>query len=248
MTETDVVDLYQRADIYEAIYRGRGKDYAAESATVVGCIRGILPDARRLLDVACGAGSHLQYFAGSFGEVAGIDLSHDMIRIAGRRLPGVPLYQGDMRKFELGRRFDAITCMFSSVGYLATVDELNATLEQFARHLEPGGVAVVEPWWTPDTFLPGYVQGDVVTVDGRTISRVSHSVLSDERIASRMAVHYVVAEPGPGIQHFTDVHVMTLFSRAQYEDAFRRAGFSVTYRESAEPGPGLYVGTLTAGR
>ncbi|MBA6437038.1 class I SAM-dependent methyltransferase [Streptomyces sp. GMR22] len=248
MADTDVVDLYHRADIYEAIYRGRGKDYAAEAATVVRCIRDRNPEANLLLDVACGTGSHLTHFAGVFAEVGGIDLSEDMIRIAGDRVPGVSLRQGDMRTFDLGRTFDAITCMFSSVGYLTTVDELNATLRQFARHLEPGGVAVIEPWWSPDTFLPGYIQGDAVTVDGRTISRVSHSVLSDERTASRMEVHYIVAEPATGIQHFTDVHVMTLFSRAEYEEAFRRAGFSVTFQESGRPGPGLFIGTRSANR
>jgi len=31
------------------------------------------------------------------------------------RLPGVPLFEGDMRSFELDRRFDAVTCLFSAI-------------------------------------------------------------------------------------------------------------------------------------
>lgn len=248
MKKNEVVDLYNQADIYEAIYLGRGKDYEAESGVTVKKILDRNPGAKQLLDVACGTGSHLKYFADAFEHVAGIDLSEDMIRIARDYVPGVPLHQGDMRKFDLGRTFDAITCMFSSVGYLATADELNATLESFARHLSPGGVVVIEPWWSPDTFTTGYVRGDVVTVGGRTISRVSHSVWSEDRVASRMEVHYVVAEPGTGIRHFTDVHVMTLFSRKEYEHAFRRAGFSVEFVEYDQAGPGLFVGVLTTGQ
>ncbi len=244
MKQTEAVDLYDRADIYEAIYRGRGKDYQGESAITVKNILDRNPGAKQLLDVACGTGSHLNYFADAFEQVAGIDLSEDMIRIARDYVPGVPLHRGDMRKFDLGRTFDAITCMFSSVGYLATFDELNATLESFARHLSPGGVVVIEPWWSPDTFTTDYVRGDVVMVDGRTISRVSHSVWSEERVASRMEVHYVVAEPGIGIRHFTDVHVMTLFSRKEYEHAFRQAGLSVEFVEYEQASPGLFVGVL----
>ncbi|MER7406709.1 class I SAM-dependent methyltransferase [Streptomyces sp. NPDC000070] len=243
MNETEVIDLYDRADIYEAIYRGRGKDYAAESATVTKAILEHCPGAKALLDVACGTGSHLEHLATSFEEVCGLDLSTDMLRRARERLPELPFEQGDMRAFRLGRTFDAITCMFSSVGYLDTVADLDATLATFARHLAPGGVVVIEPWWSPDTFLPGYVQGDVVTVDGRTISRVSHSVRAEGRTASRMEVHYVVAEPETGIRHFTDIHVMTLFSREEYEQAFAKAGLTAEYVPYDHAGPGLFVGS-----
>ncbi|MBE8516240.1 class I SAM-dependent methyltransferase [Amycolatopsis sp. H6(2020)] len=247
----DGLDAYARADLYEAIYRGRGKDYARESEIVVDLIRERVPTARRLLDVACGTGSHLRYFAGEFAETAGVDLTEEMLELARAVLPGVPLWQGDMRGFDLGRTFDAITCMFSAVGYLADPGELNATLETFARHLEPGGVVVVEPWWTPQKFLPGYVQGDVVSVDGRTISRVSHTVPAPDRPvtpASRMEVHWTVAEPGSGIGHHVDVHTMTLFTHEEYLEAFTRAGLTAECADHELGGPGLYVGVLGAGR
>ena len=244
MDETDVQDVYRRAEMYEAVYRGRGKDYAREAKIVTGLVRDRAPGARRLLDVACGTGAHLSTFAAEFDDVAGLDLSEDMLHVARRRLPAVPLRAGDMRDFDLGRTFDAVTCMFSSVGYLADGAELDATLASLARHLEPGGVAVVEPWWSPDTFLPGHVQGDAVTVDGLTVSRVSHSVLLAERPASRMEIHWVVAEPDAGIQHHSEVHVMTLFSRQEYLTAFERAGFSAAHVRHELGGPGLFVGVL----
>lgn len=236
--------IYHRADVYHAIYEGRGKDYAAEASAVTRHIRDRHPEASSLLDVACGTGSHLRLFAESFDDVEGLDLSADMLTVAKRHVPDVPLHQGDMRAFRLERTFSAITCMFSSVGYLRDVDELDETLSTFASHLSPGGVIVIEPWWFPDTFLPGYVGGDVVAVDGRTISRVSHSSLAGT--ASRMEVHYTVADPETGIQHFSDTHVMTLFGRDQYEAAFTRAGCSVEYVKSEQTGPGLFVGTREA--
>jgi ubiquinone/menaquinone biosynthesis C-methylase UbiE len=235
--------IYDRADVYERIYRGRGKDYRMEAATVAGLVRERHPGGTDLLDVACGPGSHLVHFAEEFEHVEGLDLSESMIVFARDRLPAVPIHQGDLRGFDLGRGFDAVTCMFSSIAVVGDRAELDAALRTFARHLNPGGVAVVEPWWFPDTFRPGYVGGDVVEVEGRTIARVSHAVRVDG--FSHSTIHYLVAESGAGVRHFEDQHVMPLFAREEYEEAFRGAGMEVGYHDLGNGGPGVFVGVLS---
>jgi len=230
------------ADVYDEIYRGRGKDYEAEAATVAELIRERHPKATSLLDVACGTGSHLRFFAGLFDHVEGLELSADMLSVAKRRMPLVPAHEGDMRDFALGRTFDAVTCMFSSIAYMRDERELAAAIGRMAAHLVPGGVLVIEPWWFPETFIPGYVAGDVVTVEGRTLARVSRTVREDD--ASVMEVHYVVAEAARPVRHFTVTHVNTLFTREQYEKAFAEAKLEVDYIEGGPSGRGLFTGTL----
>lgn len=234
--------FFDRADVYEAVYRGRGKDYTAEAELVDALVRQRRPDAASLLDVACGPGQHMEVFAKSYDEVAGVDLSEHMVGLARKRLPGVQVEVGDMRDFDLGRRFDAVICMFCSVGYLNSVDELAATLRNFARHLNPGGVILVDPWWTPETFTPGHVGADVVEVDGRTIARFSHSVLEDS--VTHMTEQYLVASPEHGIEHFTATHRLRLFHQADYENAFRGAGCAVEYLRSDVAPRGMYAGVL----
>ncbi|MET9297617.1 class I SAM-dependent methyltransferase [Streptomyces sp. NPDC003077] len=228
------------AGVYDLFYLGRGKDYAAEAADTADLIRARRPNAASLLDVACGTGTHLEHFAKEFTRTEGLELSADMLEHARARIPGTPLHQGDMRDFDLGRRFDAVVSMFSSVGYLRTTDELDAALASFARHLEPGGVTVIEPWWFPDTFIDGYVSSDVVRRDGRHVARVSHSVR--EGNATRMVVHFVVADAEHGARHFSDTHLITLFTRREYEAAFESAGLRVEYLEGGPSGRGLFVG------
>ncbi|MCP3759040.1 class I SAM-dependent methyltransferase [Streptomyces sp. TBY4] len=240
--------IYHRADVYHDFYRGRGKDYRAEAALVRELVElraAVAPAAGSLLDVACGTGSHLAELTGLFGEAAGVDLSAEMLAIAARTNPGIPLTQGDMRDFRLGRSFTAVTCMFSSVGYLESAEDLNSAVRNLADHLAPGGVLVVEPWWFPQNFLPGWVGADVVRTDGRTIARVSHTVRAGR--ASRMEVHYTVADSGTGVEHFTDTHVMTLFEQSEYEEAFRRAGLESEYLRHELYGPGLFVATRPGG-
>lgn len=120
---------------YDAIYAW--KDYAAEAAM----IRDLVEARRgrpggRLLDVACGTGRHLEHLAPHF-DAEGLDQELQLLEEARRRLPGLPLHLGDMRDFELGRRFDVITCLFSAIGYVRTRAAFKAAGLR-ADHVEPG--------------------------------------------------------------------------------------------------------------
>ncbi|MEU2915709.1 class I SAM-dependent methyltransferase [Streptomyces massasporeus] len=245
-TQVEETGIYDVGDIYDVIYRGRGKDYRSETAAVTRHIREHRPGASSLLDMGCGTGGHLKHFAETFSHVEGIDLSEGMLRVIRRKLPQLSVHQGDMRDFELGDRFDAVVSLFAAVGNLASPQELDAALSCAARHLHPGGVLVVEPWWFPDNFTPNHIGASVTTHDEHTVARVSHTVRDGDH--SRMEAHYVVAQPGTGIRHFSDVHVMSLFSRQTYESAFKRAGCSVEYIAGDYEGNGLFIGVKTGGQ
>lgn len=228
------------AEVYEAIYCGRGKDYSSEAADILQIIHSRKSDAATLLDVACGTGAHLEVFMKLFKDVEGLEVSPSMRALATDRLPGVTVHSGDMRSFRLARKFDAITCMFSSVGYLTSVQELDQTLQTFREHVNPGSVIVIEPWWFPEDFIDGYVGAAVVCADGRTIARVSHTVRQGN--ASCMNVLYTVAEPAAGLRYFADTHVMALFTQDQYETSFEKADCAVEYLSDGPSGRGLFVG------
>ncbi|AYY12659.1 class I SAM-dependent methyltransferase [Actinobacteria bacterium YIM 96077] len=234
------------AEIHDELNGSRGKDYRSETEYITKVIRGRNPRARSLLDVGCGAGGHLGYFVEYFDQVEGLELSGDMLAVARAKLPNSPLHQGDMRAFDLGRRFDAIVSLFGSIGHTWDDDELRGTLNCFARHLADGGVVVVEPWWFLEKFINGYVSADVAKSGARTMARVSRSVRSGD--VSTMDVHFVVADDQTGVRHFAETYKHKLFSRDQYESAFVTAGFDVEYVEEVQGGRGIFVGVAGKGR
>ncbi|WP_340563456.1 class I SAM-dependent DNA methyltransferase [Streptomyces sp. GSL17-111] len=226
------------AQIYDLIHQGRGKDYAHEARFVADLAREKAPDATSLLDVACATGSHLTAFADMFDTVAGVELSEPMVEMARRKL-GDTVHLGDMRDFDLGTRFSVVTCMFGSIGHAMTEPELVAALSRFEAHLDEGGVVVVDPWWFDETFTPGHVSGDVCTVDGLTMARVSHAAREDDK--SRMEVHYTVAHPDEGVRHFVETYLARLYTREQYEKAFVEAGLATEYVPEVQNGRGLFL-------
>jgi ubiquinone/menaquinone biosynthesis C-methylase UbiE len=221
------------ADLYDALY-ATFKDYRTE----VEQLRELIgPDARTLLDVACGTGKHLELLREHY-DVVGLDLDPALLTIARERLPGVELIEGDMTAFDLGRRFDAVVCLFSSIGYARTVGRLDAALASMARHVAPGGTLIVEPWLAPEDWRAGHVHMLAVDDEALKIARVTHA--SREGDVSIADFAYVVATPA-GVDHFAERHELGLFTDAQYRAAFTSAGLRVEHDPEGLMGRGLYV-------
>ena len=78
-----------------------------------------------------------------------------------------------MSDFHLSQRYDAVLCLFSSIGYLQTLDRVGLALACFREHLAPGGVIVIEPWYGPDVLDPHRVVRNTGEANGVRVSRVS---------------------------------------------------------------------------
>jgi ubiquinone/menaquinone biosynthesis C-methylase UbiE len=64
-----------------------------------------------LLDVGCGTGWYLEHLRDLCRNVVGVDLSGGMLAVAGNRLPGTLLKQGDARNLDFpSGRFDTVVC------------------------------------------------------------------------------------------------------------------------------------------
>ena len=97
-------------------------------------------------------------------------------------------FEGDMSAFSLDRRYDVILCLFSSIGYLVTLERTRLALECFRRHLEEDGVLLVEPWFPPGGLEDGRVFRQSGTHLGQVVERVSRNEI-DGRV-SRLWFNY----------------------------------------------------------
>lgn len=229
--------------LYDLVYGF--KDYPGETRRLVELIDERRPEARSLLDVACGTGKHLAELRNRFHDAEGLDLDEGLLAIAQELLPDVTFHHGDMTSFELGRRFDVVTCLFSAIGYAGTEGALRAAIGAMARHLEPGGLLVVEPWLEPDVWKPGHLH--LLTVDEPEVKLSRATVAGLEGTTSIADFHYLVVT-SEGVEHFTERHELGLFTREQMTGAFEAAGLAVEYDEEGLIGRGLYLATRPESR
>lgn len=233
--------MFERSSrFYDALYSW--KDYSAEAGRIHELIQTFSPGTKDLLDVACGTGLHLEYLTNLY-DAEGIDLNPEFLQIARERLPGVPLHLGDMEEFDLLRQFGAVTCLFSSIGYVLTVDRLSRAIAAMAAHVRAGGVLLVEPWFAPEAFVAGHLGALFVDEDDLKIARMNDSSVREG--ISHFTFHYLVATRGD-ISHFTEEHSLGLFGHDDYVNAFVDAGLEVTHDPDGLMGRGLYIGVRSA--
>ena len=239
MTLEEETMFTKSAQYYDDIYGSADKDYARETNKIHKIIqKNKRTDGDSLLDVACGTGVHAGLLS-KYYKVEGLDLDANMLKVAKKKYPRIRFYQGNMINFDLGRQFDVITCLFSSIGYAKTNSNLRKAVRNMGRHLLPGGVLIVEPWFTPEQWHPGRVFALQVEKPGLRIIRMSHS--GQRGKTSTIEFQYLFGT-SKGIEHQVEIHELGLFLHEDYLDAFRAAGMSVTHDRKGLEGRGLYIG------
>ncbi len=115
----------------------------------------------RFLEAGVGSGSALSLY-GEHVTLVGVDLSHDMLKIARQRAAKMPNVEAiaEMDLMTLGlpdNSFDGVVCMFT----MTAVPDPRQVLSEFARVTRPGGTILVAshfeaksgPWKVTDKLL-----------------------------------------------------------------------------------------------
>jgi SAM-dependent methyltransferase len=220
------------ARLYDLVYSF--KDYASESTWVIHAVRTRVPQARSLLDVACGTGMHLEHLKTEF-DCQGLDLNAEFVDLA-RQRTGVRVHRDSMDSFDIDQKFDAVVCLFSSIGYTSG---LPGAIGSMARHLNPRGVLIVEPWLRPDQWIADHVQ--VLNQEGEGIHLVRMTTSRVDGSQSILEMHYLVGSPS-GIEHLAETHRLTLFSLAEYESAFLASDLTFEFESNGPAGRGALIG------
>ena len=110
-----------------------------------------------VLELACGTGRITFPIAEAGVEVVGVELSPDMLAVAERKVKTIPadiarkitLVQGDMRDFQLDRKFDLVLIPFRAFICLMTVEDQKQALQNVMKHLSPNGRLILN-FYDPD--------------------------------------------------------------------------------------------------
>ena len=228
---------YERsAEVYDLYYSWL--DYETHAETVRARIEQHKPGARTLLDLGCGTARYTEQMVRWY-EVEGLDISESMLTVANRRMPATTFHMADMTDFALGETYDAMICMFSSIAYVTSLRDLSRMVRCCAQHLNPGGVLIIEPWFTPDVWNEHHVGSRVVEGDGLTVARIDTSVMEGNKVTTRWA--WAVAWDDGDADAYVEEHPTALFTVDEYTTLFKAAGLEPEYDPGGPLGRGLHV-------
>ena len=235
--ETAIYRKY--AKYYDLIYSF--KDYKKESIEITKLITKYKKaKGTHLLDLGCGTGKHLEYLKNGF-DCTGLDLNKEMLRIAKANIKDVNFVNQNMVSFKLKQKFDVITSLFSAIGYVKTPANLERTLQNIYKHLSPGGITLINPWFDKKSYNRGHAHMNVYDSPDIKIARLSVSEVKGN--LSIMDMHHLVAESNKGMSYFVDHHELGMFDKELIIKLMNKAGFKTIFLPNAiMKGRGTYIG------
>lgn len=194
-----------------------------------------------LLEVACGTGRVAEALKRRYAIVA-TDINREMLNVAKKQVTGVTFRQADMVNLDLGKTFDAVICLGSSIGYVMTITRLRKTLSNFEKHLKQGGVLIIEPWFSKKMYKPGTPSLTTYRDNDITIARSGVGEIAGN--CSVLEFHYLIASRNKKVVHCIDRHEMGLFEHATILSILKQLGLRAQYlKKWLDRDRGLFIAT-----
>jgi SAM-dependent methyltransferase len=163
-----------------------------------------------------------------------------MLAVARDRLPGIQLHEADMRTLDLGRTFDVVICLFSSIGYVTDPAAMRSAVARLAAHVAPGGILILDGWIRPDDWREGARHEPDIAQDDETLV-VRLSFARREGNVTDMDMHHLV-QTADGVDYFVENHRLALTPTGDYVSAVEDAGLAARVIPNYMPARDRIVG------
>jgi len=206
-----------------------GKGHKKEAGFVIKIVKKYKKSkGNTLLDVGCGHGWHDKFLKKKF-RITGIDLSKTILKIAKKRNPEIIYKQGDMRKFDLRKKFDVVIS-FDAMMYNLNYKDLKTTIKNLAKHLAEGGVLIFHL----DKLKENFKQFATVGIPEKhkffknniclTYFQVDYDKNSNDTIFDSFLI-FLIAKKGKDLEVKINLEKMGLFKLSRIEKILSHLGF-----------------------
>jgi 2-polyprenyl-3-methyl-5-hydroxy-6-metoxy-1,4-benzoquinol methylase len=183
----------------------------------------------KLLDIGCGTGTHALELARRGYRVSAFDLAKPMIEIAKKKNTGgqVEFRHGQITDYK-GNDFDALICMFDTVGYLATFSDFIDFLRNMNSAMSRRGILLFDTWNGPAVLKmrPSSKLRMYNTKVGK-IYRYSEPEMDVLKQLTVLNYHCLIVKGKEVVDEFDSRHNIRFYTPEQVQNALDLAGFKM---------------------
>jgi trans-aconitate methyltransferase len=188
-----------------------------------------------LVEMGAGGGHTLSHLAGDF-ELLAVDISEPMLVNCSLICPEATTILGDMRTIDLQRMVD-IVLIHDAVDYMLTAADVQAALHTAAKYLKPGGLLIVAPTYTTESFENNQSISDEHEDPQVRVAFTSRvSLVQDADNQFIMSMVFDITENGQTTR-FTDEHRCGLFSENDWQQWITDAGLTYHHVDDLDDMP-----------
>jgi SAM-dependent methyltransferase len=234
------VPWYRRwfGEDYLELYPHRDR---AEARAAVDLFRELtrMESGARVLDLACGAGRHLEFLCDCDLWSVGLDLSSSLLRRACQAVPSAVLVRADMRRLPFAPgSFQGVTSFFTSFGYFESEDGDRRVLEEARRVLRNDGWLLLD-FLNAHEVLDGLSPRDEEEVDGRRVVQERRLVDDGRVVEKTIRIESVAGDEPP--RRFQER--VRLYTAAELEFLLSSVGFRLRRRVGDYGGGPVHEGS-----
>jgi ubiquinone/menaquinone biosynthesis C-methylase UbiE len=180
-------------------------------------------DVQTILHFGCGSGC-MDYHLKEHFEVTGVDLSKEMIISAKKRNPECAYYPGDMRDFQLTKKYDAVIIP-ESIDYMPSVQDIRKVYSNAWQLLQKNGLLLVIVGYDPDKFPQNRTTVDDFIDNERVITFIENNYVHNFSDNSFEATFIFLIKEKGNSRTVIDMHKLGLFPRQTWLNEMEKAGF-----------------------
>lgn len=186
-------------------------------------------DYPRVLDIGCGTGTMLELLAQKGYDVAGIDLSEEMLAIANERLNAVgyqvPLFAMSMSELDGFDKIDLAIIPIDSINYLRTEDEVIETFRRIYESLRNGGQLIFD--FHSLSYIENYLEGSPFTYDDGELTYIWHTEEGEVPYSVYHQITFFTVTENGLYERFDEEHFQRTYPIEFYKELLESIGFQL---------------------
>lgn len=183
---------------------------------------------KRILNVACGTGSIDVLLAQKGYKVYGMDIALPMLLRAVEKAKShgvqLVLWQQDMRYLTVSKPFDAILCLYDSINYITTKEDMVRVFLNVSRALVPKGVFIFDitteynivKYFNRQTYAESYDEYSYIW---------KNFYLPHEKICKTILTFFL--KENDHYRKYEELHIQRIYSVSEIKDMLNDCGFKL---------------------
>ena len=183
---------------------------------------------KRVLDIACGTGSATILLAEKGYLMSGTDRAIEMLlwarEKARKRGIRLPLWQQDMRELTVAQPYDAVLCLYDSINYITTEEEMKQVFMRVSEALVPRGMFIFDV--TTEYNIVKHFHRRTFAESFEDFSYIWKNLYFHREKVCKTVLTFFLKEGGHH-QKYEELHVQKIYSMAQIEKLLDQTGYKL---------------------
>jgi ubiquinone/menaquinone biosynthesis C-methylase UbiE len=183
---------------------------------------------KRVLDMACGTGSTTILLAEKGYQMSGTDRALEMLLSARDKAneKGVPihLWQQDMRHLAVAKPYDAVLCLYDSINYITTEEEMKQVFTRVSEALVPQGMFIFDV--TTEYNIVKHFDKQTFAENNDDYSYVWRNLYFHKEKVCKTILTFFLRE-GSDFRRYEELHIQKIYSVAEIKRFLEQTGYKL---------------------